>query len=70
MQGQEVIRSLRSNPLIPPTYAVVLTAMSNQEIRDLNREAKRMSIDEFIPKPLTIDEVRRLVTKFKRQQSA
>jgi two-component system, OmpR family, response regulator len=25
MQGQEVIRLLRSNPLIPPTYAVVLT---------------------------------------------
>jgi CheY-like chemotaxis protein len=69
MQGQEVIRLLRSNPLLPPTYAVVLTAMSNQEIRDLNREAKRMGIDEFIPKPLTIEEVRRLVTKFKGQQS-
>ncbi len=69
MQGQEVIRLLRSNPLIPPTCAVVLTAMSNQEIRDLNREAKRMGIDEFIPKPLTTETVRRLVSKFKQQQS-
>jgi hypothetical protein len=42
--------------------------MSNEEIRELNA-AKIMDIDEFLPKPLTPEAVRTLVTKLQRQQS-
>jgi PAS domain S-box-containing protein len=69
MNGQEVIRSLRSNPLTQHTYAVVLTALSTGEVREFNREAGRMGIDEFIAKPLTAEAIGTLVTKVKRQQS-
>jgi PAS domain S-box-containing protein len=69
MNGQEVVRSLRSNPLTQHTYAVVLTALSTSEIRDFNREAERMGIDEFMAKPLTSEAISTLVTKVKRQQS-
>jgi CheY-like chemotaxis protein len=63
MPGTEVIRLLRSNPLTRATHAVVLTAMSSQELREFELHAKVMGIDEFIPKPLTADAVRALVTK-------
>lgn len=63
MLGTDVIRKLRSNPLTRNTYAVILTALSGQEIPELNAEAGTMGIDEFVPKPLLLREVRRLVTK-------
>ena len=68
MRGQEVIHLLRSNPLTRHTYAVVLTALSKAEVREYNREAERMGINEFIPKPLMTETVRTLVTKVKRKQ--
>jgi len=70
IQGQEVIRRLRSDPLIPPTYAVVLTALSNHEIAELKRKDERMSIDEYIGKPLTTEIAQRLVTQACGLQSA
>jgi PAS domain S-box-containing protein len=68
MNGKEVIRSLRSNPLTRHTYAVVLTAMSKGELREGNREAARMGIDEFMPKPLRSEAIATLLTNVKRQQ--
>jgi CheY-like chemotaxis protein len=70
MKGQEVIRFLRSNPLTRHTYAVVVTARSKEEVREYNRAAGKMGIDEFIPKPLTTEAVRKLVSTLERQQSA
>jgi CheY-like chemotaxis protein len=69
IQGPDVIRLLRSNFVARHTYAVVLTALSNEEIRDFNLDAKRMGIDEFMPKPLTPEAIRTLVAKVKRQKS-
>jgi CheY-like chemotaxis protein len=66
MSGLEVIRLLRSNPLSRYTYAVVLTAMSKWEIRELESLAKGIGIDEFLSKPLTTEAVRTLVTKLRR----
>ena len=65
MLGTAVIRKLRSDPLTRNTYAVILTALSSQELRELNAEAESMGVDEFVPKPLVTKEVRRLVTKLK-----
>ena len=67
MSGLEVIRRLRSNPLTRQTYAVVVTALSEGQIRDLNDDARQMGVDEFVSKPLTRDVVRTLVTNLKRQ---
>ncbi len=68
MQGLEVMRLVRSNPLTRHSYAVALTARSSAEIREFNREAERMDIDEFIAKPLTREAIRTLVTKVMRKQ--
>jgi CheY-like chemotaxis protein len=67
MRGPEVIRLIRSNRLTRYTHAVVLTAMSNLEIRELKRDPKMMGIDEWIYKPLTTQAIRTLVTKLRRQ---
>jgi CheY-like chemotaxis protein len=68
MKGPEVIRRLRSNPLTRHAYSVILTALSDVEIRTLNDEAKKMGVDEFIGKPLTREVVRSLVARLKRQR--
>jgi PAS domain S-box-containing protein len=68
MNGPDVIRILRSNPLTWNSYMVVLTATSDQEIRDFNRGAERMGIDEFIAKPLTAEAIRTLVTILKKKE--
>ena len=65
LSGRDVIRALRSNPLTRDTYAVVLTALSGAEIRELNDQAQTMGIDEFLSKPLTRDAVRLLIPKLK-----
>jgi len=43
----------------------VVSALSNHEIREFNRNPKRMGVDEFIPKPITRETVRTLLTKIK-----
>ena len=68
MGGQEVIRRLRSNPVTQHAYSVILTALSEADIRDLNHEAKRMDVDEFIGKPLTREGVHSLVANLKQQR--
>jgi len=66
MGGQEVIRRLRSNPVTRHAYSVILTALSEAEIRTFNDEAKKMGIDEFIRKPLMPEVLHSLVAKLKR----
>jgi PAS domain S-box-containing protein len=68
MGGQEVIRRLRSNPVTQHAYSVILTALSEADIRDLNQEAKRMEVDEFICKPLTREGVHSLLANLKQQR--
>jgi CheY-like chemotaxis protein len=68
MPGLEVIRLLRSNSLNQHTYAAVLTAVSSDEILELNREAANMGVDEFLSKPLTSEAIRMLVSKLKRKE--
>jgi CheY-like chemotaxis protein/two-component sensor histidine kinase len=67
MAGQEVIRRLRSNPVTRHAYCVILTALSEAEIRTFNDKARKMGVDEFIRKPLLAGVARSLRTKLKRQ---
>jgi CheY-like chemotaxis protein len=66
MGGQEVIRRLRANPVTRHAYAVILTALSEAEIRTFNDEAKNLGVDEFIRKPLMPEVVHSLAAKLKR----
>lgn len=66
MTGDEVIRSLRSNPITENVYAVLFMPLSSHEILEFNREAQRMGVDEFLSKPLPPDAISKLVTKLKR----
>lgn len=66
MKGTEVIRALRSNPSTRRTYAVILTALSEGEIRIFNREAKTMGVDQFIRKPLTLDVIGELLLRVRQ----
>lgn len=63
MKGVEVVRGLRSNPATRRARAVILTALTEAEIRDYNCGAKQMGIDEFISKPLKRDVLRGLLAK-------
>jgi CheY-like chemotaxis protein len=66
LSGQEVIRRLRSNPATRHAYSVILTAMSEADVRTFNDEAPKMGVDEFIRKPLTLEGVHFLVAKLKQ----
>jgi CheY-like chemotaxis protein len=66
MGGQEVIRRLRVNPVTRHAYAVILTALSEAEIRTFNDEARNLGVDEFIRKPLMPEVVHSLAAKLKR----
>jgi CheY-like chemotaxis protein len=67
MGGQEVVRRLRSNPVTRHAYCVILTALSEAEIRTFNDEAGKMGVDEFIRKPLMSRVAHSLLAKLKRQ---
>jgi CheY-like chemotaxis protein len=66
LSGQEVIRRVRSNPATRQAYSVILTALSEADIRTFNDEAQTMGVDEFIRKPLTREGVHFLVAKLKK----
>jgi len=66
MGGQEVVRRLRSNPATRHAYAVILTALSEAEIRTFNDEATKLGVDEFIRKPLMPEVVHSLAGRLKR----
>jgi PAS domain S-box-containing protein len=66
MNGLEVIRGLRSSPATSAAYTVILTALTQSELQTYNTQAKELGVDEFIPKPITLDVVRPLVSKLKR----
>ena len=66
LDGQEVIRRLRSNPATRHAYSVILTAMSEADVRAFNDEAQKMGVDEYIGKPLTLERIHFLVAKLKR----
>jgi CheY-like chemotaxis protein len=72
MKAPELVRALRSNPATRHTRAVILTALSEPEIRAFNRGAKEMGVNEFISKPLTSDVLQGLVAKLRppRRMSA
>jgi CheY-like chemotaxis protein len=65
MGGLEVIRALRSIPSTQQTHAVILTALSEMEIRVLNSEAGELGVDAFMSKPIKVDAVRTMVSKLK-----
>jgi PAS domain S-box-containing protein len=64
--GQEVIRKLRSNSATRHAYSVILTALSEADILELNGEAQRMGVDKFIRKPLTREGVHSLMANLRR----
>jgi len=66
MGGHEVVRKLRSNPATRHAYSVILTALSEAEVRTFNDEAKEIGVDEFIRKPMMPDVVHSLVAKLRR----
>jgi PAS domain S-box-containing protein len=68
MGGHEVVRRLRSNPATRSAYSVILTALSEAQIRDLNDGAKEVGVDEFIRKPLDREGVHSLVSRLKRRR--
>jgi CheY-like chemotaxis protein len=61
MTGLDVIRGLRLDPSTEGTYAVILTAMSERELRRHNDEGAR--VDAIILKPITGDAVKSLIQK-------
>ena len=63
MKGAEVVRGLRSNPATRRTRAVILTALTEAEIRDYNCGAKEVGIDELLSKPLKRDVLQGLLAK-------
>jgi PAS domain S-box-containing protein len=65
MKGQEVVRGLRSIPATQGTHAVILTALSDAQIRAYNSEARKIGVDQFISKPLTPDAIRGLLAKLR-----
>lgn len=66
MKGLDVIRELRSSPLTQRAHAVLLTGLSEMEIRGLRREAKeRYGVSEVIPKPIETDTIQRLADKLR-----
>jgi len=65
MTGGEVVRRLRSDPAIRRAYAVILTALTEAEIRTYNSAAKQVGVDEFIAKPLTPDVLRGVLAKLR-----
>ena len=66
MGGTEVIRRLRSNPVTRHAYSVILTALTEAEIRDFNLEAKNLGVDEFIRKPLMREGIHSLMANVRR----
>ena len=66
ISGRDVIRELRSNPLTRHAYSVILTALPEADIRELNDQAKEIGVDEFIRKPLTRQGMRSLLAKLRR----
>jgi signal transduction histidine kinase/CheY-like chemotaxis protein len=67
IDGLNVVRELRSNPSTERTYVVIVTAMERMELSD---RLKRMGVDAFIPKPITIAAIQTLVDKLARQNNA
>jgi CheY-like chemotaxis protein len=63
MKGGEMVRRLRSESATRRTHAVILTALSEAEIRTYNRAAEPGWVNEFIAKPLTRDALRGVLAK-------
>jgi len=68
MNGLDVIRKLRSNQSTKRTHAVILTGFSESEIREFNRRASELGVNEFISKPLEPAMIRKLTAKLRPQQ--
>lgn len=68
MKGGELVRRLRSNSATRRTHAVILTALSQAEIRTYNRAAEPTWVNEFIAKPLTLDALRRVMAKLRQSR--
>jgi DNA-binding NarL/FixJ family response regulator len=69
MRGLQVIRELRSNPSTQQTYAVILTAMSEGELRTYKSNAEKLGVDAFISKPLRLEALRDLVRELRSSSS-
>lgn len=70
MSGKEVVQALKLNAATRPAHAVILTALSDAEIRTLNREAKLMGVDKFISKPLRAEVIRDLLVRLGPKRTA
>lgn len=70
MSGKEVVQALRLNAATRPAHAVILTALSEVEIRTLNREAKLMGVDKFISKPLRAEMIHDLLVSLEPKRTA
>ena len=57
MSGIEVGRALRRNPGTSGTLLVMHTAMSDTDLRILEREMKTEEFDLFLSKPLTQEKI-------------
>jgi len=68
MKGGEMVRRLRSDSATRRTHAVILTALSEAEIRMYNRAAEPGWVNEFIAKPLTTDALRGVLAKLSPSQ--
>ena len=62
MLGVEVARALRRNPAMSDALLVMHTAMSDSEIRILEREVKSHEFNLFLSKPMTQEKIDRLWT--------
>jgi response regulator RpfG family c-di-GMP phosphodiesterase len=72
-RGSEVLQLLiegvtSKNPSTQQTYAVILTAMSEWELRTYKSNAEKLGVDAFLSKPLRLEALRDLVSKVRSQE--
>ena len=61
MTGLEVVRALRSSPATARSCLVILTAMQRPTLTQ--HEPEQADIDAFIPKPITIETIGKLMAR-------
>jgi CheY-like chemotaxis protein len=60
MTGTDLVKTLRSKAATRRSHVVIVTALSETEIRDLRRRRKQLGVDDFLSKPLKADTIRKL----------
>lgn len=63
MDGREMCRKIKSDPQLANTKVAIMTSLSTRP-RDRSTAYKEFKMDEYLQKPLSFDELRKVLTKF------